>query len=93
MKDQKNKEQKDHSGAIGLGTTATGAVASGATVATLAGGSASASAITYALAAIGGVVGGGMAAGLGLVIGGPVALGLGAYGVSKAVRKVKKNKK
>lgn len=68
-------------------------MASGATVATLAGGSASASAITYALAAIGGAVGGGIAAGLALVIGGPVVLGGAAYGIAKLVKKSKRNKK
>lgn len=88
--EQKKKEKKDISGAVGVGTTAVGAATGGATVAALAGGSASASAITYALAAIGGVVGGGMAAGLGVLIGGPVALGGAAYGVTKIVQKKKK---
>lgn len=49
----------------------------------LTGGSASASAITYALGMIGGFFGGGMAAGLAAVIGGPAALGLGGYVIGK----------
>ena len=88
--EQKKKEKKDISGAVGAGATATGAAAGGATVAALAGGSASASAITYALGAIGSVVGGGMAAGLGVLIGGPAILGAGAYAVTKAIQKKKK---
>ena len=81
------KETRDRSAVAGLGTTAGTTVAEGAAVVALTGGSASASAITYALATIGGLVGGGMAAGLGLLIGAPVVLGGAAYGVSKAVKK------
>lgn len=87
------EKNKDHSGEIGLGAGSAGAVGAGGTLVALTGGSASASAITYALAAIGSVVGGGMAAGLGVVVGGPIAIGLGAYGISKACHKAKKNKK
>ena len=46
----KNNERKDRSAAAGLGTTAGTTVAEGAAVVALTGGSASASAITYALA-------------------------------------------
>ena len=82
-----NTENKDRSAAAGLGTTAGAAVTEGAAVVALTGGSASASAITYALGAIGGLVGGGMAAGLGLLIGVP-ALACGAvYGITKVVKK------
>lgn len=83
----KNNERKDRSAAAGLGTTAGTIVAEGAVVVALTGGSASASAITYALGTIGGLVGGGMAAGLGLLIGAPVVLGGAVYGISKAVKK------
>lgn len=86
------KKQKDRSGEIGLGAGTAGAAGAGGALVSLTGGSASASAITYALSAIGGTVGGGMAAGLGVIVGGPVALGLGAYGISKAIHK-SKNKK
>ena len=86
------KDKKDRSGEIGLGASGAGAVAGGTSVAVLTGGSASASAITYALGTIGGIVGGGMAAGIGVLIGGPIALGAGAYCISKAIRK-KKSKK
>ena len=80
------KETKDRS-AAGLGTTAGTTMVEGAAVVALTGGSASASAITYALGAIGSLVGGGMAAGLGLLIGAPAVLGGAAYGISKAVKK------
>ena len=83
----KNNENKDRSAAAGLGTTAGAAVTEGAAVVALTGGSASASAITYALGAIGGLVGGGMAAGLGLLIGAPALAGGAVYGISKAVKK------
>ena len=49
-----NTENKDRSAAAGLGTTAGAAVTEGAAVVALTGGSASASAITYALGTIGG---------------------------------------
>ena len=87
-----NAVPKDHSAGVGLGTGIGGAAVSGGTMVALTGGSASASAITYALAAVGSVVGGGMAAGLGLLIGGPAALGAGAYGVAKLVKKHKEKK-
>ena len=83
----KNNENKDRSAAAGLGTTAGAAVTEGAAVVALTGGSASASAITYALGAIGGLVGGGMAAGLGLLIGVPALAGGAVYGISKAVKR------
>ena len=83
----KNTENKDRSAAAGLGTTAGAAVTEGAAVVALTGGSASASAITYALGAIGGLVGGGMAAGLGLLIGVPALAGGAVYGISKAVKR------
>lgn len=83
------KQRKDHSGAIGLGTSGAGAAAGAGSMIALTGGSASASAITYALGTIGGLVGGGMAAGLGVLIGGPVILGGAAYGIAKAVQKRK----
>ena len=80
------KETKDPSAvAAGLGTTAGTTVVEGAAVVALTGGSASASAITYTLATIGGLVG----AGLGLLIGAPAVLGGAAYGISKAVKKRK----
>ena len=82
-----NTENKDRSAAAGLGTTAGAAVTEGAAVVALTGGSASASAITYALGAIGGLVGGGMAAGLGLLIGVPALAGGAVYGISKAVKR------
>ena len=88
----KSKNSKDRSGEIGMGAGATGAVAGGGTMVALTGGSASAAAITHALATVGGVVGGGMAAGVGVLIGGPVVLGLGAYGISKVIRKSKSKK-
>ncbi len=88
----KSKNQKDRSGEIGVGAGATGTVASGGTLVALTGGSASAAAITHALATVGGVVGGGMAAGLGVLIAGPAVIGLGAYGISKAVKNAKKKK-
>lgn len=81
------KETKDRSAVVALGTGATTSVAEGAAVVALTGGSASASTITYALAKIGSLVGGGMAAGLGLLIGAPAVLGGAAYGISKAVKK------
>ena len=81
------KETKDRSAAAGLGTTAGTTMVEGAAVVALTGGSASASAIAYALGAIGSLVGGGMAAGLGLLIGAPAVLGGAAYGISKAVKK------
>ena len=80
-------ENKDRSAAAGLGTTAGAAVTEGAAVVALTGGSASASAITYALGTIGGLVGGGMAAGLGLLIAVPAAAGGVVYGISKVVKK------
>lgn len=83
----KNNERKDRSAAAGLGTTAGTTMAEGAAVVALTGGSASASAITYALGTIGRLVGGGMAAGLGLLIAVPAAAGGVVYGISKAVRK------
>ena len=82
-----NTENKNRSAAAGLGTTAGAAVTEGAAVVALTGGSASASAITYALGAIGGLVGGGMAAGLGLLIGVPALAGGAVYGISKAVKR------
>ena len=82
-----NTENKDRSAAAGLGTTAGAAVTEGAAVVALTGGSASASAITYALGAIGGLVGGGRAAGLGLLIGVPALAGGAVYGISKVVKK------
>ena len=82
-----NTENKDRSAAAGLGTTAGTAVTEGAAVVALTGGSASASAITYALGTIGGLVGGGMAAGLGLLIGVPALAGGAVYGLSKVVKK------
>ena len=82
-----NTENKDRSAAAGLGTTAGAAVTEGAEVVALTGGSASASAITYALGTIGGLVGGGMAAGLGLLIGVPALAGGAAYGITKVVKK------
>ena len=91
MSDEK-KQSKDHSAAIGLGTTGAAAAAGGGTMVALTGASASASAITYALGTIGGVVGGGMAAGLGVLIAGPVALGGIAYGTAKAIKSIKKKK-
>ena len=86
-KEMKPNERKDRSAAAGLGTTAGTTVAEGAAVVALTGGSASASAITYALGAIGGLVGGGMAAGLGLLIGVPALAGGAVYGISKAVKR------
>ena len=83
----KNNENKDRSAAAGLGTTAGAAVTEGAAVVALTGGSASASAITYALGTIGGLVGGGMAAGLGLLIGVPALAGGAVYGITKVVKK------
>ena len=84
------KERKDRSAlAAGFGTTAGTTVVEGAAVVALTGGSASASAIAYALGAIGSLVGGGMAAGLGLLIGAAAVLGGAAYGISKAVKKRK----
>lgn len=83
----KPNERKDRSAAAGLGTTAGTTVAEGAAVVALTGGSASASAITYALGTIGGLVGGGMAAGLGLLIAVPAVAGGAVYGISKAVKK------
>ena len=83
--EMKNNENKDRSAAAGLGTTAGAAVTEGAAVVALTGGSASASAITYALGTIGGLVGGGMAAGLGLLIGVPALAGGAAYGITKVV--------
>ena len=82
-----NTENKDRSAAAGLDTTAVTTVAEGAAVVALTGGSASASAITYALGTIGGLVGGGMAAGLGLLIGVPALAGGAVYGISKVVKK------
>ncbi len=79
------KTKKDRSAELGLGGTATGASVAGGTLYALTGGSASASAITYALAAIGGYFGGEIAAGLAAVIGGPVALGLGGYAIGKGI--------
>ena len=86
-KEMKPNERKDRSAAAGLGTTAGTTVAEGAAVVALTGGSASASAITYALGTIGGLVGGGMAAGLGLLIGVPALAGGAVYGISKAVKR------
>lgn len=68
---------------MGLGSGTVGSIGAGGTVYVLTGGSASASAITYALGMIGGFFGGGMAAGLAAVIGGPAALGLGGYVIGK----------
>ncbi|MDE6542899.1 MAG: hypothetical protein K2K76_02925 [Muribaculaceae bacterium] len=89
---KKHNKEKDYSGEIGLGAGTAGAAGAGGTLVALTGGSAAAPAITYALSAIGGVVGGGMAAGLGVIIGGPIALGAGAYAISKAIRKTKRKK-
>lgn len=83
------KTTKDRSSAAGLGTTAGTAAAEGVALLALTRGSASASAITYALRAIGGVVGGGMATGLGLLIGVPVLAGGAAYGIAKVIKKIK----
>ena len=83
------KETRDRSAVAALGATAGTTVAEGAAVVALTGGSASASAITYALATIGGILGSGMAAGLGLLIGAPVVLGGAVYGVSKTVKKMR----
>lgn len=83
------KDKRDRSAAAGLGTVAGTTAVEGAAVVALTGGSASASALTYALGALGGLLGGGMAAGLGLLIGAPVVLGGAVYGVSKAVEKMR----
>lgn len=83
----KNNEGKDRSTAAGLGATAGTIAVEGAAVVALTGGSASASAITYALATIGSLVGGGMAAGVGLLIAAPAVAGGAAYGIAKAVKK------
>ena len=82
----KEQSTRDRSAAAGLGTTAGAAVTEGAAVVALTGGSASASAISYALGIIGGLVGGGMAAGLGLLIGVPALAGGAAYGLTKVVK-------
>ena len=84
------KERKDRSAAAGLGTTAGTTAVEGVAVVALTGGSVSASALTYALGAIGSLVGGGMAAGLGLLIAAPAVAGGAAYGIAKAVRNRKK---
>ena len=89
----KNYENKDRSAAAGLGTTAGAAVTEGAAVVALTGGSASASAITYALGTIGGLVGGGMAAGLGLLIGVHALAGGAAYGISKVIKKRREDRR
>ena len=78
-----SKSKKDISAELGLVGTTTGAGMAGGAVYTLAGGSASASAITYALAAIGGYFGGGMAVGLAAIIGVPFALGAGGYALGR----------
>ena len=70
-----------------FGATTAGAAGSGVTLLTLTGGSASASAITYALGAVGSIIGGGMAAGLGVLIGGPVLLGTAVYGITTCLKK------
>ena len=80
-------DNKDRSAAAGLGATAGTTAVEGAAVVALTGGSASASAITYALATIGSLVGGGMAAGVGLLIAAPAIAGGAAYGIAKAVKK------
>lgn len=82
-------KNQDRSAAAGLGTAAGTTAVEGAAVLALCGGSGSASAITYTLATIGGLVGAGMGAGVGLLIGAPVVLGGAVYGVSKAVQKRK----
>ncbi len=79
--------EKDYSGAWAMGGAAAGAAGAGATLATVAGGT-SASAITYALGAIGGT----MVGGLGVILAAPVACAGVAYGIAKIVRKNKKNK-
>ena len=83
----KEQSTRDRSAAAGLGTTAGAAVTEGAAVVALTGGSASASAISYALGIFGGLVVGGMAAGLGLLIGVPALAGGAVYGISKVVKK------
>lgn len=93
MAKEKNKSEKDYSGESAVGAGAAGAVGSSVALGVLTGGSASASAITYALAAVGSVAGGGMAAGLGILIGGPVALAGAGYGIAKGVKKIKNKKK
>ena len=80
------ESKKDHSGTWAMGGAAAGAAGAGATLATIAGGSASASAITYALGAIGGT----MIGGLGVLLAAPVACAGIAYGAYKIVKKNKK---
>ena len=83
----KNNENKDRSAAAGLGTTAGAALTEAAAVLALTGGSASASAVTYALGTIERLDKGAMAAGLGLLIGDPALAGGAVYGISKVVKK------
>lgn len=82
-------KNQDRSASAGLVTAAGTTAVEGAAVVALTGGSASASALTYALGTIGGLVGSGMGAGLSLLIGAPVVLGGAVYGISKAVKKMR----
>ncbi|MDE6510485.1 MAG: hypothetical protein K2L00_00095 [Muribaculaceae bacterium] len=89
----KKKKNNDRSIQIGTGGGVVGTAASGGTMIALTGGSASASAITHALATVGSVVGGGMAAGVGVLIAAPVAVGGVAYVASKTYNKYINKKK
>lgn len=72
--------------------TIAGCVAGGATATGIgiAASGASASTITWALGALGGLVGGGMAAGIAVVAAAPVAIGGAAYGTTKLIKKIRR---
>ena len=69
------------------GSVAGGATATGIGIAAS---GASASTITWALGAIGGLVGGGMAAGVAIVAASPIAVGGAAYGTVKLIKKIRR---
>lgn len=77
---EKNKNQAATLAGAGTAT----ATASGLGIAAY---GASASTITWGLGALGGLVGGGMAAGIAIVAAAPLALGATAYGVTKLITK------
>jgi len=80
--DKEKKAKIAGSTAGAVTATGIGIAASGASAATM----------TGTLAAVGGVVGGGMAAGIACVAAAPIAVGAAAYGAVKLIKKSKTKK-
>ncbi len=76
-----NNMKSNVAGLTGAGAGVAGSVGTVVVV----GGGTSAAAITRGLAAVGGLVGGGMLAGIGVIAAAPLAIGGICYGISKLV--------